>query len=188
MVIKMKTINLVLILATVFVIGALAGKLTGMAITAPAVDLSANTLTATNINSATGIINVASNIRATKTIMGVASERDIGVSGSSPGGRGLFGRSETGYGIEGYANTASGYSGYFHGGKGLYTDNIIFGTTAFQGAKGQLVLFAGSRTACTGVCNSHGLACSATYAIESGILRDVGGCLYSTGAKFCFCG
>lgn len=188
----MKMMVAILLVAVIFLSGALAGKYTGMVITSPAGDLSANTLTVTNINSATGIVNVASNLKGTKTIMGVASAGDIGVSGSSPSGRGIFGRSETGYGIEGYANTATGYSGYFHGGKGLYTDKIVFGTTTFSSANGRLMLAAETGQQCGSVCSTHGLGCIKTLAIEgtatAQTLRDVGGCTYGTGLKFCMCG
>jgi len=192
MVIKMKTINLVLIISSVFVIGALAGKLTGWPIVPFTTDLSADTLTVNNIKSSLGIVNFNSSIRGYKTIMGVASASDIAVSGSSPGGRGIFGRSETGYGIEGFANTATGYSGFFHGGKGLYTDKISFGTEAFTSGNGRLVLAAEDGMRCSSVCLTHGLGCVKTMAIEgtatAQTLRDVRACSYATGLKFCLCG
>lgn len=119
---------------------------------------------------------------------GIASGRDIAITAFSPSGRGLFASTESGYGIEGYASGAAGFSGYFHGGKGLYTDNILFGRTAFQGSKGQLVLFASGRYTCLNVCNSHGLPCSKAYAIESESLTDVGDCSFLSGNKFCICG
>lgn len=195
MVIKMKTISLVLIISAVFLVGALAGKFTGWPIASiysSAGDLNANTLTVNTVKSSLGIVNFNSSIRGYKTIMGVASGRDIAISGSSLGGRGLFGRSETGYGVEGYANTATGYSGFFHGGKGLYTDKISFGTGAFTSGNGRLVLAAESGMQCGNVCLTHGLGCIKTLAIEGSstamTMRDVLACGYSTGLKFCLCG